>query len=53
MISAEPVPSASDRPTQLLPLLQLLRLSVYWLGLIAVVNGIGRASCRERVFAVV
>ena len=31
----------SDRPTQLLPITQLLRLSVYWLGLIAVVSGIG------------
>jgi len=38
----------SDRPTQLLPLSQLLRLSVYWLGLIAVVNGIG-VILQERI----
>ena len=48
MISAEPIPSASERPTQLLPLVQLLRLSVYWLGLIAVVNGIG-VILQERI----
>ena len=38
----------SDRPTQLLPISQLLRLSVYWLGLIAVVNGIG-VILQERI----
>ena len=38
----------SDRPTQLLPLTQLLRLSVYWLGLIAVVTGIG-VILQERI----
>jgi MFS family permease len=38
----------SGRPTQLLPLAQLLRLSVYWLGLIAVVNGIG-VILQERI----
>ncbi len=38
----------SERPTQLLPLAQLLRLSVYWLGLIAVVNGIG-VILQERI----
>ena len=30
-----------DRPTALLPLGQLVRLSVYWLGLVAVFQGIG------------
>ena len=30
-----------NRPTGLLPLSQLLRLSAYWLGLVAVANGIG------------
>jgi len=38
----------SDRPSQLLPISQLLRLSVYWLGLIAVVNGIG-VILQERI----
>ena len=38
----------SDRPTQLLPISQLLRLSVYWLGLIAVVQGIG-VILQERI----
>jgi MFS family permease len=38
----------SDRPTELLPISQLLRLSVYWLGLIAVVNGIG-VILQERI----
>lgn len=38
----------SERPTQLLPLAQLLRLSVYWLGLIAVINGIG-VILQERI----
>lgn len=38
----------SDRPTQLLPITQLLRLSVYWLGLIAVVQGIG-VILQERI----
>ena len=31
----------ADRPTTLLPLGQLVRLSVYWLGLVAVFSGIG------------
>lgn len=48
MSSQTPVPAVSDRPTQLLPLGQLLRLSVYWLGLIAVVNGIG-VILQERI----
>jgi MFS family permease len=30
-----------DRPTRSLPVAQLLRLSVYWLGLVAVFSGIG------------
>ena len=38
----------SERPTKLLPLAQLLRLSVYWLGLIAVINGIG-VILQERI----
>ena len=38
----------SDRPTKLLPISQLLRLSVYWLGLIAVVQGIG-VILQERI----
>jgi MFS family permease len=33
--------SHPDRPTALLPLGQLVRLSIYWLGLVAVVQGIG------------
>lgn len=42
-------PRADDfRPTALLPLSQLLRLSVYWLGLIAVINGIG-VILQERI----
>jgi len=42
-------PRADDlRPTSLLPLSQLLRLSVYWLGLIAVINGIG-VILQERI----
>ena len=48
MTTATAIPSASDRPTQLLPLAQLLRLSVYWLGLIAVVNGLG-VILQERI----
>jgi MFS family permease len=48
MSSDIPVPAVSDRPTRLLPLGQLLRLSVYWLGLIAVVNGIG-VILQERI----
>jgi MFS family permease len=38
----------AERPIRLLPLAQLLRLSVYWLGLIAVVNGIG-VILQERI----
>ena len=41
MSSPAAVTMDSDRPTQVLPMAQLLRLSVYWLGLIAVVNGVG------------
>jgi MFS family permease len=48
MTSPNPLPAASERPTELLPLGQLLRLSVYWLGLIAVVNGIG-VVLQERI----
>ncbi len=43
-----PTGRPGDRPTALLPLTQLLRLSVYWLGLIAVVNGIG-VILQERI----
>ncbi len=38
----------AGRPTALLPLGQLVRLSVYWLGLVAVVQGIGIAL-QERI----
>ena len=38
MASSDP---ATVAPTRLLPLGQLLRLSVYWLGLVAVFQGIG------------
>ncbi len=48
MISLDPAAIDSDRPTQLLPIGQLLRLSVYWLGLIAVVQGIG-VILQERI----
>ena len=49
MTSPDPAtPTAAGRPTRLLPLGQLLRLSVYWLGLIAVVNGIG-VILQERI----
>ncbi len=37
-----------DRPTALLPLAQLVRLSIYWLGLVAVFNGIG-VILQERI----
>ena len=40
--------AADERPTGMLPLSQLLRLSVYWLGLIAVINGIG-VILQERI----
>jgi MFS family permease len=36
-----PGPDVTVEPTRLLPLGQLLRLSVYWLGLVAVFQGIG------------
>ncbi len=36
-----PAPPVTGEPTRLLPLGQLLRLSVYWLGLVAVFQGIG------------
>ena len=48
MSSPDPASDPTDRPTRLLPLSQLLRLSVYWLGLIAVVNGIG-VILQERI----
>lgn len=48
MTSPDPASIASERPTRLLPLSQILRLSVYWLGLIAVVNGIG-VILQERI----
>ena len=38
MTASAPAPGA---PTRLLPLSQLIRLSVYWLGLVAVFQGIG------------
>ena len=41
-----------DRPTALLPLGQLVRLSVYWLGLVAVVQGIG-IILQERITVLV
>ena len=41
-----------DRPTTLLPLSQLVRLSVYWLGLVAVVQGIG-IVLQERITVLV
>ncbi len=48
MTSPDPAAIDSDRPTRLLPIGQLLRLSVYWLGLIAVVQGIG-VILQERI----
>ena len=42
----------AGRPTALLPLGQLVRLSVYWLGLVAVVQGIGIAL-QERITVLV
>lgn len=42
----------SGRPTALLPIGQLVRLSVYWLGLIAVVQGIG-IILQERITVLV
>ena len=41
-----------DRPTALLPLGQLVRLSVYWLGLVAIVQGIG-IILQERITVLV
>ena len=41
-----------DRPTTELPLAQLIRLSVYWLGLVAVFNGIG-IILQERIKVIV
>jgi MFS family permease len=40
--------TSGDRPTLVLPLAQLLRLSVYWLGLVAVFSGIG-VILQERI----
>ena len=37
----DPTSESPSTPTRLLPLSQLLRLSVYWLGLVAVFQGIG------------
>jgi len=48
MTSPDPASPASGRPSQPLPMGQLLRLSVYWLGLIAVVQGIG-VILQERI----
>lgn len=48
MTNPDPAAIVSDRPTRLLPIGQLLRLSVYWLGLIAVVQGIG-VILQERI----
>ena len=42
----------AGRPTALLPLGQLVRLSVYWLGLVAVVQGIG-ITLQERITVLV
>jgi MFS family permease len=42
----------TDRPTTLLPVAQLVRLSVYWLGLVAVVQGIG-IILQERITVLV
>ena len=43
--SEDPCPQPTSEPpataTRLLPLSQLIRLSVYWLGLVAVFQGIG------------
>jgi len=44
--------SNSERPTKELPLAQLVRLSVYWLGLVAVFNGIG-IILQERIKVIV
>jgi MFS family permease len=44
--------SNADRPTAELPLAQLIRLSVYWLGLVAVFNGIG-IILQERIKVIV
>src|SRR4051794_11242604 len=41
-----------DRPTALLPLGQLVRLSVYWLGLVAVVQGVA-IVLQERITVLV
>ncbi|HXU86150.1 MAG TPA: MFS transporter, partial [Verrucomicrobiae bacterium] len=41
-----------DRPTALLPISHLVRLSIYWLGLVAVINGIG-IILQERIKTIV
>ena len=53
-MSGEPLPQSPDagRPTTLLPVRQLVRLSVYWLGLVAVVQGIG-IVLQERITVLV
>jgi MFS family permease len=48
MTSPATVATDLGRPTRQLPLTHLLRLSVYWLGLIAVVQGIG-VILQERI----
>src|SRR5688500_9163204 len=48
MTSPATVATDLGRPTRALPLTHLLRLSVYWLGLIAVVQGIG-VILQERI----
>jgi MFS family permease len=42
----------AERPTALLPIGHLVRLSVYWLGLVAVINGVG-IILQERIKAIV
>ena len=44
----DPSSESPATPTRLLPLSQLIRLSVYWLGLVAVFQGIGR-TMQERI----
>ena len=41
-----------DRPTALLPIGHLVRLSIYWLGLVAVINGVG-IILQERIKTIV
>src|SRR6185369_6867124 len=46
------VERSPDRPTALLPISHLVRLSIYWLGLVAVINGIG-IILQERIKTIV